>query len=206
MYYKWKIYYRHYYYSSCWFSSTSTTATAAVFAVFMIFSRLRPKRHFSTLSPRREARLFIYNVSRGLRRWAAQKTEICLCFDSVFRALNTADKKTRENEESANLTWKLWKKLENMTVNILGKWSLKLCGAPPHDLKSFGGKLKAKWVIWKEWASANHLAKLAPLMHCLTLPKRLAGPILMDHHESQGATFSAEKKGSLPGIILKFVA
>ena len=114
--------------------------------------------------------------------------------------------KTRENEESANLTWKLWKKLENMTVNILGKWSLKLCGAPPHDLKSFGGKLKAKWVIWKEWASANHLAKLAPLMHCLTLPKRLAGPILMDHHESQGATFSAEKKGSLPGIILKFVA
>ena len=84
--------------------------------------------------------------------------------------------------------------------------TFKLCGAPPHDLKSFGGKLKAKWVIWKEWASANHLAKLAPLMHCLTLPKRLAGPILMDHHESQGATFSAEKKGSLPGIILKFVA
>ena len=140
MYYKWKIYYRHYYYSSCWFSSTSTTATAAAFAVFMIFSRLRPKRHFSTLSPRREARLFIYNVSRGLRRWAAQKTEICLCFDSARKPQTQLTKnpgKRRKREFDVKI------------VEKIGK----------HDSEYFGKVVvtKALWcsttrpkVIWRE--------------------------------------------------------
>ena len=56
-----------------------------------------------------------------------------------------------------------------------------------------GQKIKnLKWVIWKK-ASANHLAKLASLMHCLRLPKRRLLLPYLNGSSAKGAHFLPKK-------------
>ena len=152
MYYKWKIYYHHYYYPPCCLNCTT---------LFMI-SRLRPKRHFSTLSPGKRLFCLFTTLYMSWAAVAAEKTEICLCFDLVLQLLNCQliKKFRRKCQQSFRLKGK---KLKNL-----------------------------KWVIWKK-ASANHLAKLASLMHCLRLPKRRLLLPYLNGSSAKGAHFLPKK-------------
>ena len=152
MYYKWKIYYHHYYYPPCCLNCTT---------LFMI-SRLRPKRHFSTLSPGKRLFCLFTTLYMSWAAVAAEKTEICLCFDLVCSCSTVS-----------------WLKNSAQNVNSHFIWR--------------GKKLKTlKWVIRKK-ASANHLAKLASLMHCLRLPKRRLLLPYLNGSSAKGAHFLPKK-------------
>ena len=51
--------------------------------------------------------------------------------------------------------------------------------------------------------AANHLVKLASLMHCLTLPKKQSPTILMDHHEAAAELTLRDKEAGAFSYFLQ---